>query len=72
LPNILAGEPLVPEFLQDKATPARSPMRCSICSRTSAHSAADREIPGNPLQLRQNTAQKAADAVLGVIDAGGR
>ena len=69
LPNILAGEFVVPEFLQDDATPAQlsravldllndAPRRERIRSRFE-HMLTD---------LRQNTAQKAADAVMPYLD----
>jgi lipid-A-disaccharide synthase len=69
LPNILAGEFVAPEFLQDDATPenlaravldllADAPRREDIRLRF----AAMRET------LRQNTAQKAADAVIPYLD----
>ena len=65
LPNILAGEFVVPELLQEDATPealARAvlellrdaPRRARICER----------FARMLMELRQNTAQKAADAVL--------
>lgn len=68
LPNILAGEPLVPEFVQERATPGAlaealiallgdAAARCRQVERF-------REIHG---VLRQNAAQKAADAVLAVM-----
>jgi lipid-A-disaccharide synthase len=71
MPNILAGEPLVPELLQGKATPA---------ALAKAMLALLRDTPAQRRQvgkfrefhqlLRQNTAEKAAVAVLRVLDAG--
>ncbi len=69
LPNILAGEFVVPEFLQDDATPQNlsravldllndAPRRERICRRFE-HMLAD---------LRQDTAQKAADAVMPYLE----
>jgi lipid-A-disaccharide synthase len=69
LPNILAGEFLVDEYLQDKATPGTlaealvellrdEPRRRKQVARF-------REIHET---LRQNTAEKAAEAVLAVLD----
>jgi len=71
LPNILAGEQLVPEFVQDKATPGNlaNALLELLHDAGARRRQADkfREIHAN---LRQNTAQKAADAVLAVIDGG--
>ena len=65
LPNILCEESLVPELLQDEATPDKlalaleawlnEPERCAVleCRFTELH-----------LTLRQNTAHKAAEAIL--------
>jgi lipid-A-disaccharide synthase len=68
MPNILAGERLVPELLQDEATPA---------ALAAALMALWRDKPARERQvarfhdfhhlLRQNTAEKAAEAVLGVL-----
>jgi lipid-A-disaccharide synthase len=73
LPNILAGEHLVPEYVQGKATPwALAAALLELLHDTDAQArqiARFREIHA---VLRQNTAQKAADAVLEVMDAGGR
>ena len=69
LPNILANEALVPEYLQNRATPAaladalRDLMHDVERKRHQVEKF--REIH---LDLRQNTAQKAADAVLRVLD----
>ena len=73
LPNILAGEQLVPEFLQDKATPgALANALLDLQQDTAAQRRQIAKFHEIHAVLRQNTAQKAADAVLGVIDAGGR
>jgi lipid-A-disaccharide synthase len=73
LPNILAGEHLVPEYVQGKATPwALAAALLELLHDADAQArqiARFREIHA---VLRQNTAQKAADAVLEVMDAGGR
>lgn len=73
LPNILAGEFVVPEFLQDDATPEnlaravvdllRDPARCDVLRRRFA---------GMRAMLRQNTAQKAADAILPYLERSAR
>lgn len=71
LPNILAGEFVVPEFLLDAATPQAlsraivemlndAPRRQRICARFAAMLT----------DLKQNTAQKAADAIMPYLDRG--
>jgi len=73
LPNILAGEPLVPEYVQDKATPgALANALLDLMHDAGAQRRQIEKFHEIHAVLRQNTAQKAADAVLGVIDAGGR
>ena len=73
LPNILAGERIVPEFVQQRATPGALAeallelLHDAVAQRRQVD--AFHRIHG---VLRQNTAQKAADAVLSVIDEGGR
>jgi len=68
LPNILAGRFVVPEFLQDEATPEKlaealafqatdaDNRRQLVATFTTMHE-----------ELRQNTAEKAADAILAVM-----
>jgi lipid-A-disaccharide synthase len=71
LPNILAGEKLVPELLQDAATPAALSAALVDLVRDSA--ARKRQVARFEEfhhLLRQNTAAKAADAVLGVVEGG--
>ncbi len=65
LPNILAGQFVVPEFIQDDATPENLAQALlnfyadkAVCSRIAG---LFRELH---LELRQNTAVKAADAIL--------
>jgi lipid-A-disaccharide synthase len=69
LPNILANEALVAEFLQHRATPgALSAAIIELmhdADRQRRQVARFRELH---LNLRQNTAEKAADAVLRVLD----
>jgi lipid-A-disaccharide synthase len=69
LPNILANEALVAEFLQDRATPgALSAALAELmhdAERRRGQVARFRDIH---LDLRQNTAQKAADTVLRLLD----
>jgi lipid-A-disaccharide synthase len=71
LPNILAGEYLVPEFVQDKATPGN--LAGALLELLHDGVAQRRQIERFHeihATLRQNTAQKAADAVLAVMDGG--
>jgi lipid-A-disaccharide synthase len=69
MPNILAGEPLVPELLQDDATPAALAAALAALWRDKA--ARERQLARfhefHHL-LRQNTAEKAAEAVLEVLE----
>jgi lipid-A-disaccharide synthase len=73
LPNILAGEHLVPEFLQDKATPgALANALLELLHDAGAQRRQVAKFHQIHALLRQGTAQKAAEAVLGVIDAAPR
>jgi lipid-A-disaccharide synthase len=73
LPNILAGERLVPEFVQDQATPgALAAALLELQHDAGAQRRQVEKFREIHAVLRQNTAQKAADVVLRVIDAGGR
>jgi lipid-A-disaccharide synthase len=69
MPNILAGERLVPELLQDEATPGA--LAAALLALWRDEAARKRQIERfhefHHL-LRQNTAQKAADAVLEVLE----
>jgi lipid-A-disaccharide synthase len=69
MPNILAGERLVPELLQDQATPAA--LAAALLALLRDNVARKRQIERfhefHHL-LRQNTADKAADAVMGVLE----
>jgi lipid-A-disaccharide synthase len=69
LPNILAGERIVPEFVQNKATPGA--LAGALGALLGDEPARQRQIERFAAihqTLRQNTAQKAADAVLGMLD----
>jgi lipid-A-disaccharide synthase len=68
MPNILAGERLVPELLQDEATPANLAGALLTLLRDTAaqHRQVERFREFHAL-LRQNTAEKAADAVLSLV-----
>lgn len=65
LPNILAGRYVVPEFLQDDATPDNlAQVLGNLLVDRQARAAISRVFQGIHRLLRQDTAQKAADAVL--------
>lgn len=65
LPNILARRFVVPEFLQDEATPENLAQALgNLLVDRQAHAAIGRVFAGIHRMLRQDTAQKAADAVL--------
>jgi lipid-A-disaccharide synthase len=69
MPNILAGERLVPELLQDDATPAA--LAAALLALWRDKAARERQIArfhDFHHLLRQNTAEKAAEAVLGVLE----
>jgi len=71
LPNILAGERLVPEFVQDKATPgALAEALLELVHGAAAQRRQVERFREIHAVLRQDTAQKAAAAVLRVIDGG--
>lgn len=71
LPNILARESLVPEFVQDRATPGNlANALLDLLQDAGAQRRQVEKFHEIHLTLRQNTAQKAADAVLAVLDAG--
>jgi lipid-A-disaccharide synthase len=69
LPNVLAGEKLVPELIQDEAHPAALAGALLTLLRDSAAQRRQverfREFHHT---LRQNAAEKAADAVLEVLN----
>lgn len=65
LPNILAGRFVVPEFIQDDATPENLAQSLLNLYADKATCARIGEVfRGIHLQLRQNTAEKAAAAIL--------
>ena len=65
LPNILAGRYVVPEFLQDDATPENLAQALgNLLADRPARAAIAHVFAGIHRLLRQDTAQKAADAVL--------
>jgi lipid-A-disaccharide synthase len=69
MPNILAGERLVPELLQDEANPAA--LAAALLALWQDKPARERQIArfrDFHHLLRQNAAEKAAEAVLGVLE----
>jgi lipid-A-disaccharide synthase len=70
LPNILAGRFVVPEFLQDDATPKNlSQALLGFLNDKDASARIRETVPEIHLQLKQNTAEKAAAAVLAALPA---
>lgn len=68
LPNILAGRFLVPEFLQDEATPEKLAQALGdLAVDATAKAELVKEFTDMHQQLRQNTAAKAADAILTLL-----
>ena len=68
MPNILAGERLVPELLQDEANPgALAAALLALWRDAAARKRQIERFHEFHHLLRQNTAQKAADAVLEVL-----
>ncbi len=69
MPNILAGERLVPELLQSDATPgALAAALLALLRDTAAQKRQVARFHEIHHLLRQNTAEKAADALLGILD----
>jgi lipid-A-disaccharide synthase len=69
MPNILAGERLVPELLQGEATPdALAGALLALLRDANARKRQVERFREIHLLLRQNTAQKAADAILNILD----
>jgi lipid-A-disaccharide synthase len=73
MPNILAGERLVPELLQDDASPANlAGALLTLLRDTNAQRRQVERFREFHELLRQNNSEKAAAAVLEVLDARGR
>ena len=71
MPNILAGERLVPELIQGRATPAAlSAALLDLLRDTALQERQVQRFREMHALLRQDNAQKAAGAVLEVLDAG--
>jgi len=68
LPNILAGRFVVPEFLQDDATPENLAQALgNLVVDTQVKERLANLFADMHRQLRQNTAEKAADAILSLL-----
>jgi lipid-A-disaccharide synthase len=68
LPNILAGRFAVPEFLQDEATPENLAQALgNLVVDGQVKTRLENLFTDMHRQLRQNTAEKAADAILSVL-----
>lgn len=68
LPNILAGRFLVPEFLQDEATPEKLAQALGdLAGDATVRSELTKEFTAMHEQLRQDTAEKAATAIWQVM-----
>ncbi|MDT7835449.1 lipid-A-disaccharide synthase [Aquabacterium sp. OR-4] len=68
LPNILAGKFLVPELIQDEATPeALAREGLALLDDAPRRAALERRFTEIHHQLRCNTAQRAADAIAQVV-----
>jgi len=71
LPNILAGEFVVPEFLQDEATPGNLEQAVlNLLSDATVRSRLEIRFSSMLDELRQNTAQKLAAALLPILRGG--
>jgi lipid-A-disaccharide synthase len=71
MPNILAGERIVPELIQGKATPAGlASALLDLLRDTALQRRQVERFRDIHALLRQDNAAKAADAVLAVLDAG--
>jgi lipid-A-disaccharide synthase len=69
LPNILAGEFVVPELLQDAATPeALAAAVVELLNDRDRRTAIEHRFAGMAAELRQGAAERAAEAVLPYID----
>jgi lipid-A-disaccharide synthase len=68
LPNVLAGRFVVPEFIQDDATPANLAQAVvNLYADRGVRAALQTLFHSLHLQLRQNAADKAAQAVIGCL-----
>jgi lipid-A-disaccharide synthase len=68
LPNILAGEFIVPEFLQDEATPENlSQATLNLLFDSTVHARLASRFAALAAELRQNSAERIAGALLPLI-----
>ena len=68
LPNILAGERIVPELLQDDATPSTlAEALLALYADTDRRAALEARFEKMRLALRQNTEEKAAAAIMPLL-----
>lgn len=68
LPNILCGEPVVPEFLQDDATPENLAQAVvNLLSDEPVRRAVERRFERLHGEMRRNAAERAADALVPLI-----
>lgn len=68
LPNVLAGRKLVPELLQQDATPEKlADALMKLVYDREAQAEIKREFSGIHTRLRQNTEEKAAQCILGLL-----
>ena len=70
LPNILAGEFVVPEFLQDEATPENlAQAMLNLLFDTAVHARLASRFAARAQELRQDSAGRIAGALLPLIGA---
>jgi lipid-A-disaccharide synthase len=68
LPNILCGEPVVPEFLQDDATPENLAQAVvNLLGDAPVRRAVERRFERLHGEMRRNAAERAADALVPLI-----
>lgn len=68
LPNLLAGRRIVPELLQDEATPAKlGPAVLRFLQRPELQRGLDAEFENIHSRLRRNANERAAEAVLDLV-----
>jgi lipid-A-disaccharide synthase len=68
LPNILCGEPVVPEFVQDDATPENLAQAvANLLADEAVRRAVERRFERLHAEMRRNSAERAADALLPLI-----
>lgn len=70
LPNILAGRFIVPELLQNEATPENlAQVLLNLLNDEGVRKGLEAEFTAMHQELRQNTAEKAAEAILPYLEA---